>query len=137
MIRLATVKQFNYPSSCVAINEGNNKFTIQKLPQMVQLSCVNAVCITDIDNDGIADLVLGGNKFSFLPQFGRQDANYGHVLMGEKNGGFNWISPVKSGLLVGGETRDIISFSNRENKYFLFFRNNDFPVEYELKGGLK
>ena len=104
---------------------------------MVQLSCVNAVCITDIDNDGIADLVLGGNKFSFLPQFGRQDASYGHVLMGEKNGGFNWISPVKSGLLVGGETRDIISFSNRENKYFLFFRNNDFPVEYELKGGLK
>lgn len=137
VIRLATVKQFNYPSSCVAINDGNNKFTIQKLPQMVQLSSVNAVCVTDIDSDGTADLVLGGNQFSFLPQFGRQDASYGHVLIGEKNGGFNWINPAKSGLLVDGETKDIISFSNGGNKYFLFFRNNDFPVEYELKGGSK
>ena len=134
VIRSATVKQFTYSSSCVAINEGNNKFTIQKFPQMVQLSCVNAICVTDIDNNGIVDLVLGGNKFNFLPQFGRQDASYGHVLMGEKNDGFNWISPERSGLLVDGEIRDIVPFSNGKNKFFLFLRNNDFPVKYELKG---
>lgn len=100
VIRSATVKQFNFPSSCIAINKGNNTFSIQKLPQMVQLSCVNAIAVTDIDNNGAADIVLGGNNFGFLPQFGRQDASYGHVLLNDKTGVFTWVSPVKSGRLL-------------------------------------
>lgn len=130
VIRSATVKQFNFPSSCIAINKGNNTFSIQKLPQMVQLSCVNAIAVTDIDNNGAADIVLGGNNFGFLPQFGRQDASYGHVLLNDKTGVFTWVSPVKSGLLVEGEVRDIISLD--KNKRFIFLRNNDFPLLYEV-----
>src|SRR5439155_17262764 len=33
----SAVKKFNYPSSCTAINNGDGKFTVQKLPAMVQL----------------------------------------------------------------------------------------------------
>ncbi|MCC7526370.1 MAG: VCBS repeat-containing protein, partial [Chitinophagaceae bacterium] len=132
-IRSAVVKQFNYPASCVAINEGNYRFSVQKLPEMVQLSSVNAICVTDIDGNGVSDLILGGNEFGFLPQFGRLDASFGHVLIGEKGGNFTWIPPAQSGVLAGGETRDIISISNKGNKNFIFFRNNDFPLSYELK----
>lgn len=132
LLQSSAVKQFNFPFSCVAINQGNNTFAIQHLPQMVQLSCINTICVTDIDNNGSPDLVLGGNKFGFLPQFGRQDASFGHVLLNDK-GVFKWVSPVKSGLLVEGEIKDILSFNKGKSKRFLFFRNNDYPVEYGMK----
>lgn len=135
VIRSATVKQFNYPASCVAINEGNLRFTVYKLPDRVQLSSVNAICITDINRDGISDLIMGGNKFNLLPQFGRLDASFGHVLTGRKDGRFTWISPQKSGLMVGGEVRDIITFSNNQKQCLVFFRNNEAPVQYELRHG--
>ena len=48
---------------------------------MVQLSSVNAIEITDVNNDNKADLITGGNLFTFPPQFGRLDASYGHVLL--------------------------------------------------------
>ncbi|HRN58361.1 MAG TPA: CRTAC1 family protein, partial [Agriterribacter sp.] len=132
LLQSSAVKQFNFPFSCVAINQGNNTFIIQHLPQMVQLSCINTICVTDIDNNGSPDLVLGGNKFGFLPQFGRQDAGYGHVLLND-NGVFKWVSPATSGLLVEGEIKDILSFNKGKSKRFLFFRNNDYPAEYEMK----
>ncbi|MDP9231069.1 MAG: VCBS repeat-containing protein, partial [Bacteroidota bacterium] len=78
-LKNSTVKKFNYSSSCIAINEGNGKFTIQKLPTMVQLSSVNAILCFDVNGDNKKDLILGGNQFGFLPQFCRLDASFGHV----------------------------------------------------------
>jgi hypothetical protein len=56
---------FNYTSSCIAINEGNGRFSIQRLPGYVQFSSVNAILCTDVNQDGETDLVLGGNQFGF------------------------------------------------------------------------
>ncbi|CAA9537571.1 MAG: hypothetical protein AVDCRST_MAG96-4039, partial [uncultured Segetibacter sp.] len=80
-VQKCAVKKFNYSSSCIALNEGKGRFTIQKLPHQVQLSCVNAIKCSDINNDGKPDLILGGNEFGFLPQFSRLDASYGHILI--------------------------------------------------------
>ncbi|MGI8636154.1 MAG: FG-GAP repeat domain-containing protein, partial [Segetibacter sp.] len=38
VLKNATVKEFNYSSSCIAINKGNGNFEIQKLPLRAQLS---------------------------------------------------------------------------------------------------
>ncbi len=54
----AIVKQFNYPSSIIAINKGNGQFTIQKLPPMAQISSINAIQQVDINKDGKIDLIL-------------------------------------------------------------------------------
>lgn len=132
LLQSSTVKQFTFPFSCVAINQGNNTFTIQHLPRMVQFSAINAICVTDLDSNGTPDLVLGGNKFNFLPQLGRLDASLGHVLLNNK-GVFEWVSPARSGLSVDGEIKDILSFKKGRNKCFLFFRNNDYPVKYEMQ----
>ncbi|HRP56762.1 hypothetical protein, partial [Agriterribacter sp.] len=61
-----------------------------------------------------------------------QDASFGHVLLND-NGVFKWVSPARSGLRVEGEIKDILSFNKEKDKYFLFFRNNDYPVQYEMK----
>lgn len=133
LIEKSTVNQFNYSSSCIAINEGNGNFTIHKLPMEVQLSSVNAILCTDVNGDGIKDLVLGGNEFGFLPQFCRIDASYGHVLFNDGNGQYTWLSSFQSGLQVTGQVRDIISMPGENNNNILFLRNDDFPVLYNIR----
>ncbi len=54
VINTSLVKTFNYCSSIVAINEGNGKFQIQKLPVCAQLSNVNAICVKDINTGRVS-----------------------------------------------------------------------------------
>lgn len=127
------VKQFNYPASIVAINEGNGKFSIRQLPVMVQLSSVNAIHCMDINHDGFTDLVLGGNEFGFLPQFGRLDASFGHVLLNDGKGQFTWLNNDRSGLKLPGQVRDIVEIPGKDHVYLLFLQNDEYPVLYSCK----
>ncbi|MFX7914653.1 VCBS repeat-containing protein, partial [Acinetobacter baumannii] len=52
ILNKSIVKKFNYCSSIVAVNNGNGNFTIQKLPRLSQMSCINSIVVTDINNDG-------------------------------------------------------------------------------------
>ncbi len=133
VLKKSIVRQFNYSSSCIAINNGEGKFTVKKLPLKVQLSCVNAISCTDINNDGKIDLVLGGNQFGFLPQFSRLDASFGHVLINKGKGEFEWTDPKVSGIDITGEIKDIDPIQAKDKRYLLFVRNNDYPVLYQLK----
>ena len=134
VLNKSTIKQFNYSPSCIAFNDGNGKFTVKKLPLQVQLSCVNAIKCTDINNDGRIDIILGGNQFGFLPQFSRLDGSYGHLLINKGKGEFEWIEPGHSGINIPGEIKDIVEITGKDKKYFLFLLNNDYPVLYNLKG---
>jgi enediyne biosynthesis protein E4 len=127
----SSIFNFNYASSIIAINNGNGSFEIKKLPVMVQLSCVNAIAFSDINKDGITDLVLGGNQFHFLPQFSRLDASYGHILLNKGNGDFDWIEPSKTGLNIRGEIKDIKQLSMNNKQFLLFLQNNDKPLLYQ------
>jgi enediyne biosynthesis protein E4 len=126
----AQVKTFNYPSSIIAINEGNGHFRIQKLPFMVQLSSVNTIKSVDLNGDGLPDLVLGGNEYGFLPQFGRLDGSFGDVLLNDGKAQFIWVNPKISGLQLTGQVRDIGELDDRTARYLLFLRNDDYPGLY-------
>jgi hypothetical protein len=132
LIKTAVIKQFNYPSSSIAINDGKGNFTISKLPAVIQFSCVNAIIGTDINKDGLTDLVTGGNKYGWLPQFGRLDADYGNVLMNKGNGKFEIVSPSKTGLNLLGEIRNIQPIRIKRETYYLMTRNNDKPLLFQL-----
>ena len=131
-IQSCIVKQFNYTSSCVAINNGNGQFAIKPLPQQVQLSSVNAIAITDINGDGIKDLVTAGNQFGFLPLFGRLDGNFGTTLLNDGKGNFMFKEAAQKGLTVKGETRDIALIKSLNKDFLLFLRNDDYPMLYEI-----
>jgi hypothetical protein len=128
----ATVHTFDYSRSIVAINQGNGHFTIRPLPPMVQLSSVNAIQCLDMNADGFPDLVLGGNEFGFLPQFGRLDASKGHVLLGDGKGGFTWLPPARSGLALPGQIRSIAAIPGKDPGHpeLLFLQNDEYPVLY-------
>jgi hypothetical protein len=133
MIDKSSVKLYNYSKSCVAINKGNGQFAIQPLPYQAQLSLVNAILCTDVNKDGFTDLVLGGNKSGFPPQFGKLDASYGDVLLNNGKGRFTWLPARQSGLVVDGEVRDITLIPGTGVNYVLFARNDDYPVLYSIK----
>jgi enediyne biosynthesis protein E4 len=133
LLKTSQVKKFNYCPSVVAINKGNGQFEIHTLPVMVQFSSVNAIRCADLNGDGYPDLVLGGNEFGFLPQFGRLDGSFGDVLINDGKGNFSFMDNRKSGLNIRGMVRDIVQIKGGPDTRMLFLVNDDYPVLYELK----
>lgn len=133
LLEKSLVKTINYAASCIAVNEGNEKFTIKKLPMLTQLSCINSILCTDVNRDGFTDLVMGGNCFGFLPQFGRMDASLGHVLLNNGKGGFTNLSNKQAGLELTGVIRDIKEMPAKDGRYLLVLQNDDWPVLYKIK----
>ncbi|MEO8821582.1 MAG: VCBS repeat-containing protein [Ginsengibacter sp.] len=133
ILQKATVKQFNYPSSIGAINQGNGNFLIKKLPRMAQLSSINAIEPIDVNGDGATDLVMGGNLYTFIPQFERLDASFGDVLLNDGKGNFKWVNQKKTGLNVKGMVRDIVQIPGKNDPGILFLINDEYPVLYKFK----
>ncbi|MDQ6610142.1 MAG: FG-GAP-like repeat-containing protein, partial [Bacteroidota bacterium] len=133
VIAKAQQLQFNYCSSIVALNNGNGTFTVKPLPARVQLSSLNAVCATDINGDGKPDLILGGNLFTFPPQFARLDASYGDVLINNGKGDFTPINSMSTGLNFKAEVKDIKEISIQGKRNFLIAQNDSYPLLYRLK----
>lgn len=119
VISKCLVKMVNTSTTVVAINNGGGNFAIQELPDRVQWSCVSAIACTDVNKDGIVDLVMGGNRFEMKPQFSRQDASFGHVLIGDGKAGFTWTDFNKSGLFVRDEIRHVGVLSDKKGGSFI------------------
>ena len=129
----AEQKLFNYCSSVIAINEGNGKFKVEKLPVWVQLSSVNAVELADVNSDNKPDLIMGGNMFSFPPQFGRLDASYGHLLINEGNGKFKYVMNKESGMNVRGSMKSLKQVRTKKGTYIIATVNNEQPVIWTIQ----
>ena len=87
-----------------------------------------SVALTVMMAYGLSRRIMGGNFFELKPQFSRQDASYGHVLLGDGKLGFEWQPYTKSGLFVRDEVRHINTFKDRGGKeYILIAVNNGQP----------
>lgn len=132
MVSTATEKVFNFCSSVIAFNKGDGTFEIVMLPIQTQFSSVHAVAMKDMNADGHMDLLLGGNKFGFPPQFGRLDGSYGHVLLNNGKGSMTWLPSLKSGMSIRGEIKDIRSIRINNRDGVIIGINNERPVIYIL-----
>ena len=132
LIAKATQKIYNYTSSIIAWGNGKGQFSIQRLPNEVQFSSLNASLAMDVNGDQKLDLVMGGNQFGFLPQFGRLDANYGLVLINKGKRQFQVLEDKASGLAITGQVKDIVTLPSKNAQQILFIRNDDFPVLLKL-----
>ena len=119
------MKKTNISETVIAINKGDGEFEIKALPTRVQLSCVCGIACTDVNNDGNIDIVMGGNNFEFKPQYSRQDANYGHVLLNDGNMNFTWQDYGKSGFFVKNEIKHLKTFKDKSGKTFIITAIND------------
>jgi hypothetical protein len=87
----------------------------------------------DINGDGREDVLLGGNRFGFPPQFGRLDGSYGHVLLKEGGGRLNYTGAKVSGLHIRGEIRMLQVIKGKDRQYLVATVNNEKPVVFTFK----
>lgn len=123
--------QFNYNSSIIAWNKGEGVFDLVELDLPIQLSSVNAILPTDVNGDGETDLLLAGNNFSFLPQFSRLDASFGHVLINKGNRNWQYLDGCSAGLAHRGVTRALFTLKGARRKTILLVPNNEQPKLFE------
>jgi len=121
----ASVLTVAQTQTCVFYNNGKGGFNMKPLPVRAQFSPVFSILVTDINNDGVKDLFLGGNFYGLKPEVGRYDASYGVTLLGNSKHWFDYLPPTNSGLFLKGEVRDIAPINTKSGKEIIVARNND------------
>jgi len=111
--------------SCVMINTGLASFHLNFLPVEAQFSPVYAIIADDFDDDGICDIVIGGNQYRAKPETGIYDAGYGLYLKGNTEGTWCTVPSVLSGLFTKGEIRDLKILNTFGSRIIAVVRNND------------
>lgn len=135
MVSNSVVKVVDVSESLIAVNEGNGKFSFTALPDKVQWSCLCGMTCTDVNGDGNLDLILGGNNYDYKPQFSRQDASYGHVLLGNGKMGFELTHSTASGLFIRGQIRHMQTFTDKKGSRFIIVAiNNEKPKVLKING---
>lgn len=120
----SVINSATHLSSAVLLNN-NGKFKIIDLPPQAQFSPVYAITAEDFDNDGILDLLIGGNFRGAKPEAGKYDASYGLFLKGTGEGKFVPLGSGASGISVKGDIRDIQQVQVSGKKIIFIALNND------------
>ncbi|MEO5600747.1 MAG: VCBS repeat-containing protein [Cyclobacteriaceae bacterium] len=117
------VFQVKLLASILLLSDGDG-FKQVELPLEIQYSPVYCLLVSDFDNDGITDIIAGGNQYQVKPQFGRYDASNGWFFKGAFNKNqFSFESGVD--LNVKGQIRDIALVEVKGIKYILFAKYDD------------
>lgn len=118
-----------YLGNAVLLSQANGGYQLVNLPNEAQMAPLYGFCAGDFDQDGLQDLVAGGNFWGSKPEFGYIDADYGVFLKGDGKGHFTALRTARTGLLLNGEVRDIKKMSIG-GKPTLMVAINDRPVEF-------
>ena len=108
--------------SGVLINEGNNKFRFESLPEQAQFSTINDFVIADFDGDGIKDILAGGNSYDPDVSTGNYDAAAVVLIKGAGNGKFISVPRTDPAFDINGEVRRIIYL--QEKRQIVLLKNN-------------
>ena len=127
VLQKALVYEVDRLATTVFLNQAGS-FTPLELPQETQYTSIYSLRETDVNQDGILDIVLGGNQYKIKPQFGRQDASKGGVILGEIVEGEYRLNQFEH-LNVEGQIRAIAPLKTTNKKGLIFARNNQ-PIIY-------
>jgi len=116
----------NHLETTLFVSEPGQLFEQRPLPLEAQFSPVFSTTVLDYNNDGATDLLLSGNMNETRVRFPKYDANYGILLKGTKDGGFEYVPQRKSGFQLRGDVRAIVPVQN----YLLFGLNRDSVQAY-------
>jgi hypothetical protein len=120
----------NHLETSIFISDSLGHLHVKSLPIQAQYAPVHAIVILDYDRDGNEDMILCGNEHHFKIRIGQSDANYGCLLKGKKDGSFEYMDQIHSGLHITGDVRCIVPLSYN---LLLFGINHQPVIAYQLK----
>lgn len=130
----AMIYHANNLTSCYLQNDGDGKFTLQKLPMQAQVSLLCGMSVSDFDDDGNLDIVINGNDYGTEVSTGRYDALNGLMLKGNGNGTFTPLSILQSGIYIPGDGKSLVQLRNNKNECLLAAAENRGPLRiFKLK----
>ena len=96
---------------------------------MAQVSPLQSIVVRDFDGDGHVDIYAVQNSYAPTSSVGRFDGGLSVLLRGDGRGGFTWIEPAASGLVVPGDAKSVVAWDRTEGgPAILVTRNNDTPL---------
>lgn len=125
VIDRSIIQEMNHLESGILLNQGGGNFAWKPFPIYGQKSWIFAIQVLDINEDGIQDLILGGNLYHVKPELGKYDASYGEVLLGKGDGTFTFWPNRNHGLRLEGDIRTISPLGAKK----LLFVKNSAPAE--------
>ncbi|MGH7573809.1 MAG: VCBS repeat-containing protein, partial [Longimicrobiales bacterium] len=121
--------------SVIGWNNGQGRFQIEPLPGAAQWAPIYAILVRDVNQDGVPEVLLGGNLDRARPQTGPYDATRGVMLRRASHRVFEALSLEQSGLSSTGEIRSIHALDLPERTLYLIGRSNGSLHVYERIGG--
>lgn len=123
-IQNAIVHDLNNIKTTLFLNT-NGIYSPIELPSEIQYSNISSIYISDIDNDGIKDIILGGNHYKIKPQFGISDASQGWFIKGKIENNTYAFGKVES-LGINGQIRDFKIVTLNGKSILITTINNDY-----------
>jgi hypothetical protein len=124
-------------SSCYFENDGKGHFKVIALPRESQTAPIQKLLITDLDDDGIPDILAGGNDYSWDSRNGYSDASFGYVLKGVGKGNFKSLNFQKTGWWTKGEITALKQYKGpAKSKRFLGVTNQGLAYIFTKALGL-
>jgi enediyne biosynthesis protein E4 len=122
----STVLHADYFCTSILINQGNLQFSVQRLPWQAQLTSFKDAIVYNANNDSLPDILLVGNYFDNNTELGRNDADFGTVLI--NNGNNNFIGETLNGIAITGQPRRIRKMNIKNKQAYIVVRNNGSAV---------
>ncbi len=119
-------------SNAILINEGGMKFTLKSMPAMAQFSAIRDVVISDVNHDGLKDIITGGNFYGSSVSVGRSDADFGTMLINKGKG--NIQAAPMPGLIIRNEVRKVLPVIVGKDTAWVMARNSDSMMLIRKRG---
>lgn len=111
------------------------KMIFHALPVQAQFAPVYAIALHDVNADGKADIILGGNLKETRVRIGKNDASLLQVFLNKGKMAFEYMPQAQSGLFVNGDVRDLAVFAQADKTYLITAINNAELQTFQLKKG--
>ncbi len=127
------IRQITTTESAFLINDGKGNFSLQALPYEAQFSSIRGIEVNDFDHDGKLDILLAGNFFDSLPEWGRFDSLYGLMLKGFGQGKFAVKRSKDTGFQTRGQVRKMSLVKVKGGNFVVLAKNNDKAQVFQVK----
>ncbi len=87
-------------------NTGSS-FVKKNLPVQAQWSPVYSIASVDVNKDGLADIIMGGNESYVRVRLGHNSSSRGMMFINTGKGNFDYLPNQKSGIVLKGDVREI------------------------------